>query len=211
MAWILWNLFLAIIPVALAAAAAAIARAICRGASAWLWLLLAPLLIGWLAFLPNSCYLFTEPRHFLAAIDRRGLWDRAHVDPYARAELLMRAAVGLTYTAAGALTFVLSIRPLRGVAREAGIPLIVLEPIFFILISVGVYLGLIRRYNSWDLVARPEEVLAAAVAIPERPRLAVAILLFAFILWLGFTISDIWIDGFAARWDRWTSRRAAPA
>src|SRR5205085_586378 len=73
----LWNLFLAIIPVGLAALAARTVRAIHHGRSGWLWLLLAPLLVAWLAFLPNSCYLFTEQRHLLAAVDRYNLWMRA--------------------------------------------------------------------------------------------------------------------------------------
>jgi len=200
--WIIWNLFLAVIPVGLAALAARIGRALRGGGSAWLWLPLVPLLAVWLVFLPNSCYLFTEPRHFLAAVDRHSLWSRAHGNSDARDELLLRAAVGAMYTAAGALTFALSVRPLRNLARDAGAPLRFLEPLFFLVVSVGVYLGLVRRCNSWDMVTEPGHVLGAVRTMVERPHLLLPVVAFSVVLWAAFTVSDIWIDGFLARWSK---------
>jgi uncharacterized membrane protein len=200
--WILWNLSLAAIPVALGAAAAALGRAWLRRRDGRLWLLLGPLLLLWLVFLPNSCYLFTELRHFLEAIDRQDLWFRAHGDRTAMLELALRAAVGFLYVTAGALTFGLAIRPVRKLAADAGIATGLWSPVFFIVIALGVYLGLVVRLNSWDLFSRAGEVLQTAFSVTDRPRVTFAVVLFGFFLWAAYEVIDIWIDGFALRWSR---------
>jgi uncharacterized membrane protein len=200
--WILWNLFLAAIPVALGAAAAALGRAWRRRRDGWLWLLLGPVLFLWLIFLPNSCYLFTELRHFLEEIDRQDLWFRAQDDPMAKLELALRAMVGFVYVTAGALTFGLAIRPVRKLAEEIGIRTGPWSPVFFILMALGVYLGLVVRFNSWDLFSRPGEVLQTAFSVTDRPRVTFAIVVFGFFLWAVYEVIDIWIDGFALRWSR---------
>jgi uncharacterized membrane protein len=167
-----------------------------------LWLLLGPLLLLWFIFLPNSCYLFTELRHFLEAIDRQDLWFRAHGDRMAMLELALRAAVGFVYVTAGAMTFGLAIRPVRKLAQDAGIATGPWSPVFFILIALGVYLGLVVRFNSWDFFSRAGEVLRTAFSVTDRPRVTFAIVLFGFFLWAAYEVIDIWIDGFALRWSR---------
>jgi uncharacterized membrane protein len=202
--WILWNLFLAALPVGLGPAAAALARRMRQGRDRRLWLLLGPLLFLWLIFLPNSCYLFTELRHFLAAVDRHDLWFRARGDRWALVELLLRGGVGALYTVAGALTFGLAIRPVRQVVRaEGGYPRL-LEGLFFVLVALGVYLGLEVRYNSWDLLTRAGEVLQTVISVFTRPVLASGIVIFGLLLWAVYEVVDIWLDGFALRWARWT-------
>src|SRR5712692_8016700 len=79
--WILWNLFLAVTPVALGYAAAELGRRVTQPRRRWLWFLLGPVLALWLIFLPNSCYLFTEPRHFFMAVEHDALWTRARHEP----------------------------------------------------------------------------------------------------------------------------------
>jgi uncharacterized membrane protein len=201
--WILWNLFLAVVPVVLGAAAAAVGHAMRRRRDGRLWLLLAPLLFLWLIFLPNSCYLFTELRHFMEAISGQDLWFRAHGDRWAMVRLALHAAVGFVYVTAGALTFGLAIRPVRSLAEDAGIPTRLWSPLFFILMALGVYLGLVVRFNSWDLFTRGGEVFRTAFAVAaDRPRLTLAIILFGFFLWATYEVIDIWIDGSIGRWPR---------
>jgi len=203
--WILWNLFLAAIPVALGYAAAGIGRQI-TWRRPWLWLALAPLLALWLIFLPNSCYLFTEPRHLFDAMERYGLWTRARHDPGAAMGLALRAGVALLYSSAGALTFALSIRPIKAWVRSLGFPTAWGVLPFFMLVSLGVYLGLVVRYNSWDLLTRPGKVLETVAKLTDRPLLVATVVLFGLFLWLAYEVCDIWIDGFALRWARWTRR-----
>ena len=75
-------------------------------------------------------------------------------------------------------------------------------PEFFILMALGVYLGLVVRFNSWDMFSRTEEVLRTAFSVTDRPRLTLAIVLFGFFLWAVYEVIDIWMDGFALRWGR---------
>lgn len=204
--WILWNLFLAGIPVALGYTIAGLGREIAWKRRPWLWIVLVPLLALWLIFLPNSCYLFTELRHLFTDIEQYSLWTRARSDPDAALGLALRMGVALLYSTAGALTFALSIRPVKAWMRSIGVPTDWGAVPFYILVSLGVYLGLVMRYNSWDLFTRPGLVLATVANLAHRPLLVAAILLFSLFLWLGYEVYDIWIDGFALRWARWTCR-----
>jgi uncharacterized membrane protein len=206
--WMLWNLFLAVIPVGLAYAAAGLTHLMTRRRAPWLWLAVAPVLALWLIFLPNSCYLFTEPRHLLKAVEHDNLWSRARMDADAALRLTLWTIVAVTYVAAGAVTFALSIRPMKQLVGRAGLSLVVWAMPFFWLLSLGVYLGLIVRYNSWDLLTRPSEVLETTAKLADRPLLLTAILLFGIFLWVVYEVNDIWIDGFSLRWRRWTGRTA---
>ena len=57
---VLWNLFLAVVPVLLAFAIARGVRRERAAGGAVRWLLWGPLALLWLLFLPNSCELLTE-------------------------------------------------------------------------------------------------------------------------------------------------------
>src|SRR5206468_2107892 len=107
------------------------------------------------------------------------------------------------------LTFALAVRPVRQLALARSRAWLLAVPFFFGLVAVGVYLGLVVRYNSWDLLTRPAQVLATASEIADRPRLASAILLLGLTLWVTYELADIWIDGLAHRLSRWR-RVSAP-
>lgn len=203
---IVWNLFLAIIPAALGYAAGALGRRAIQPGSRWLWLLLAPMLALWLIFLPNSCYLFTEARHFLTAVERDALWTRARHEREVAMQLALAGSVAMLYSAVGALTFALSIRPVKAWIRLAGVRTAWCVPPFFLLVSLGVYLGLVVRFNSWDLLTRPGKVLETIAGVADRPLLVGTIVLFAAFLWVVYEVNDIWIDGFSLRWQRWMGR-----
>jgi uncharacterized membrane protein len=204
LSWMLWNLFLAVIPVALGYAAAALGRSLQAQRARWLWIGLAPLLLLWLVFLPNSCYLFTEPVHLLSRVERENLWSRARQEPDAALRLGLWTGVSLVYFAAGAVTFALSIRPMRAWGRSAGLGSLRWTAPFFLLMALGVYLGRVVRLNSWDLFTRPARVLEAVTSLVDRPVLLLALVLFSFFLWLAYEVADIWVDGLGARWQRRT-------
>jgi uncharacterized membrane protein len=209
--WILWNLFLAAIPVVLGYAIAALGRQTAWQRRTWRWVALVPLLALWLIFLPNSCYLFTELRHLFSDIERYNLGTRAHYDPDAAMGLALRVGVALVYSMAGALTFALSIRPVKAWMRSIGVPTDWAAVPFFILVSLGVYLGLVVRYNSWDLLTRPGRVLDTVIRVAHRPLLTAVVVLFGLFLWLAYEVNDIWIDGFALRWARWSASEVTEA
>ena len=131
--FLVWNLFLAWIPLATAGFAAAlpnrpIAQAIC---GAW-----------WLLFFPNAPYLVTDLMH-LSYLGGRLLWF----------DTLMFATFALT----GLVVGYVSLRLMQGiVARYLG----VVGSWGFVvgallLSSYGIYIGRFLRWNSWDLFVSP--------------------------------------------------------
>ena len=198
--WIGVNVVLALVPVLLGGVVAWLGSAMVRKRDWRLWLALAPVLALWLIFLPNTCYLFTEPRHFLGAVDRGQLWLRTNAGDAAALDALTRwGVITVLFVLTGILTFGLAIRPVRRFARQLGVVAWWWSPLFFVLLSLGVYLGLIVRFNSWDLFTRPEVVLRTAVAVTDNPRLTWTILGFGGFLWAAYEVIDIWFDGFLLR------------
>lgn len=134
--FLIWNLFLAWIPMVFAVGFAVVRRR---------WALV-PLGIGWLAFLPNSPYLVTDLVHLG---DGENLWR--HVLQYGFA-----AWTGILL---GVVSMLLVHRRLErdfgalwgwlAVALSVG------------LCAIGVVIGRFQRWNSWDLVTRPDAVVAA--------------------------------------------------
>lgn len=191
-----WNLFLALIPVGLAYAIAYLWRKM--SGRFWLQLTIAILALVWFFFLPNTCYLVTEWRHFLSTVDRNNLWIREQ-DRRAMMLIVAYSVFFLGYSLFGMITFTLAIRPILPLARRIIPRLWIVAVPFYLLMSLGVYLGLVLRYNSWDLLQRPEAVWNSALEALSRPYLATLIILFAVFLWLGYLFFDIWIDGYLLR------------
>lgn len=200
--WIVGNLFLASLPVALAFG---IARGLRRDAAAarplrWgVWL---PLLAVWLLFLPNTCYLLTEWRHYLCDIHDRSvyypIYGRGQYPPAATFSLLSLTAFYLAYTGAGLAAFFLALWPLHRLARQRwGRAAEPARAAVCFLCSLGVFLGLAPRFNSWDVVhpALASAVLSTALQALLRPLLLASVCAFAAILWLLYALFEIGMDG----------------
>jgi uncharacterized membrane protein len=208
-----WNLFLAVIPVVLAFAIARGARRDMQGGRIrWgLWL---PLGLVWLAFLPNSCYLLTEWRHYLETLTQSALFTQARQSRDGRLDFFVVTAFYLIYSGVGLLAFFLALWPLdRLTRRRLGWAGAALRPLIFPLCALGVYLGLMSgRFNSWDLVHphRLAGLLATTGAALHRPALLGLVLAFGAILWLFYAAFDIWMDGLAWRLAHRRARRRHP-
>lgn len=118
-------------------------------------------------------------------------------------ELMTYTLFYLCYSGVGVLTFALAVRPVAAIANRKGLSPVILGIPFFVLISVGVYLGLVLRFNSWDLVYRPDAVWDAAVGLTTRPLLGTFVVGFGGFLWLVYLAADIWIEGLIVRWRQW--------
>ncbi len=205
MIWICGNLFLAWLPVALAAGIAqGLGRDLARSRIRWgLWL---PLLLIWLLFLPNTCYLLTEWRHFLSAIHRNPVYPTIYEQGLYPAgptlALLLLTVFYVFYTGAGLLAFCLAVRPLHRLAQRLWGPVaFVALPVVFLLCALGVSLGLVNRFNSWDFVhpSRALLILAAAGHTLAHPLWLALIVSFASFLWLLYHVFNLGMDGLAAR------------
>jgi uncharacterized membrane protein len=197
-----WNVFLAVIPVFLGLALAAGIRATRSWKWLWIWL---PLALAWLVFLPNTSYLLTGWRHFFSFVEQQDLVLGARQNRGALLQFLFVAGCYLVYCGLGLLTFNLAVRPLERVAREKGVPVTALAAPFFLLVAHGVYLGLVLRFNSWDLALRPATVIDSSLEALRRPELVGLTAGFALFLWLAYLVVDIWLDGLVLRWKRWTA------
>jgi uncharacterized membrane protein len=208
---VIWNLFLAAIPVVLALIVARGVREDVRRDNRVRWWLWAPVLLVWLLFLPNTCYLLTEWRHYLQDLTTSRISFYATRSRDALVSLLVSTGFYIVYSGAGLLSFFLAIWPLERLARaRIGKLLAWAKPLGFFLCSLGVYLGLISRFNTWDLVFRHgkfssdgvKEIFAVMSSSFHSSFTTTLILGFAVILWVLYIGFDIWMDGFAWRMSR---------
>lgn len=168
-AFLVWNLFLAGIPVLFALVAD------------WSWRsgrkVAAVLALGlWLLFFPNAPYLVTDLIH---------LRERPPAPLWFDALILGSAGV------AGLLAGFASLRIVQVLAERRWRPATSWTFVLAVLFAsgFGVYLGRFGRFNSWDVLTRPRELLYDAVAggDPLSSRRAVAVtLLFSGFLIVGY-------------------------
>jgi len=148
--WILWNLFLAFIPLAL---------------SFWLFrrktlkrrsLLWWVTLIVFVAFLPNAPYMLTDIIHLIRGT-RAGyaVWVIA----------LIFIPLHLIAILSGFEAYVMSLINQGNYLKRQGAGQFVLwsEVAAHALCAIGIYLGRFIRFNSWDLVTDPRDVLTITV------------------------------------------------
>lgn len=164
--WILWNLFLAFIPLAL---------------SFWLfrrkkfsrtfvwWMLW----VVFVAFLPNAPYLLTDIIHLIRGT-RAGLsiWVVA----------LVMIPLHLTAILGGFEAYVASLINQGYYLRKQGASrktIWAVELSMHLLCAVGVYIGRFRRFNSWDLVTDPGNVLVTTLDdLTSKQPVAVVVITF---------------------------------
>lgn len=139
--FLLWNLLLAVLPLGFSRALREAVR------QRWAWPALGALGAAWLLFLPNAPYLLTDLVH-LSYSPPVPLW-------YDLALLLSAAGTGV-------LLGYLSLRDVHALVAQArgsvagwSVAMGALG-----LSGVGLYLGRVRRWNSWDVLARPDALLA---------------------------------------------------
>lgn len=151
--WMSWNLMLALVPWALAV---------------WLFRGRRPmrgqgmvLSVVCLAFLPNAAYVLTDvihlPRHVRA-------------EPSDAVVLLRVLPIFGVFMAVGFMAYVDSVRRISAWVREMNWlrrtwPA---EVLLHAVSTVGIYLGRVHRFNSWDLLDRPDDIGATALGALTR-------------------------------------------
>lgn len=172
--WILWNLFLAFIPLALS-------FWLFRrktGARPHLWWLG---LIVYIAFLPNAPYLLTDIIHLIRGI--RGGFSVWVIS-------LVFVPMHILAIMAGFQAYVVSLLNQGQYLRwqGAGRYVVWAELMTHALCAVGIFIGRFRRYNSWDLVSDPTNVLVQTLddLTSKRPLLVIFItfLILTVLYWL---------------------------
>lgn len=199
---VLVNIFLALVPVLLSFVLARGIRRQGRAHGQVTWALWIPLLLVWLAFLPNTCYLLTEWRHYLETVTQTQVYFQAQRNHDATFDLFLETGFYVFYTGTGLLCLFLAVWPLDHLARRRlGRWIWPAQAVVFAVCALGVYLGLVCRFNSWNLL-RADQAHAIVQATGEvfvRPVLLALIGAFGLTLWLLYFLFDIWMDGAQAR------------
>jgi uncharacterized membrane protein len=148
---LVWNLILAWIPYLASILADGLHR---RRPGQWWWLVLPGVL--WLLFFPNAPYLLTDFFHL----------EPRYGSPYWYDMLLL-----VVFSFTGIYLAVASLRTMqRLVSDYAGYIVGWVFAIFALILGgVGIYLGRFGRWNSWDMLTKPELILADLLAPMTDP------------------------------------------
>jgi uncharacterized membrane protein len=182
--WMAWNLFLALIPALLARR---LFRSDASRGPGW-WLGAAM----FVAFLPNAAYVLTDVVHLpadLRAASGSGSMTLAVLAAYAAFAGIGFAAYAYSVLRLIAYLRAQGLRPPGLFAAELGL---------HFLVTIGVILGRVFRFNSWDLLARPGEVLET-LRLPETER-GVAIVGFLLVTLTVGTLLARTLARFGGRW-----------
>jgi uncharacterized membrane protein len=191
-----WNIFLALIPVLIAWILIFRVRKHRREGTTISKAFAVPMLLVWVAFLPNTCYLLTEWRHYLEALTQRPmLYTAARHSAHFMFNFLLMTAFYAAYSGTGIVCYFLAIWPIDRWLH----PTRFIKGAFFFLCSLGVYLGLIRRWNSWDFAHHPLRIFHDAGSALSSLPLALLIIGFAAALWSLYFVFGLTVDGLRQR------------
>ncbi|MEK8127642.1 DUF1361 domain-containing protein [Paenibacillus filicis] len=116
--------------------------------------------LGWLFFLPNSAYLFTELLHLFRYLEPQGdakFW--MHIDFWYSLTIAFTAAlIGLLLS----VYTVYQMKEWLCVAAHRAIGWLCAGGAF-LLSALGVYIGRFNRWNSWDILDQPHVIVQELV------------------------------------------------
>ncbi|WP_188373897.1 DUF1361 domain-containing protein [Winogradskyella haliclonae] len=121
----------------------------------------------WLLFLPNSPYIITDLLH-LRISNSQMLW--------------LDILVILSFAATGLLLFFLSLNDMKLLLsyhfKKLHVKYLITGIIF--LSAFGVYLGRFLRYNSWEILSQPQQLISDIIDMVVYPRANQEVWLFTF-------------------------------
>lgn len=146
--FLIWNVFLAIIPYAITMYLNTKQNHNKLKLSFWF--------IVWLAFLPNAPYIVT---------------DLIHIRIGNKALLWVDILVVLSFALSGLLLFFLSILDMQDIISKnfRRIPFDKVTTLILFLCGFGVYLGRFLRYNSWEILSQPHILITDVINILLSP------------------------------------------
>lgn len=169
--FLVWNIFLAIIPYTITIYLSSKPRINKFKLGIWF--------LGWLAFLPNAPYIITDLIH-LRFGNHPLLW--------------LDILVVLSFALAGLLLFYLSLLDMQKImtTKFSNIPTRTITFGILFLCGFGVYLGRFLRYNSWEIISNPKILMSDIIHIILSPFQHSEAWLFT-ICFGGFLVVGYWI------------------
>ncbi|NRD20724.1 DUF1361 domain-containing protein [Winogradskyella eckloniae] len=146
--FLIWNVFLAIIPYA-------ITMYLSTKKNVSKLTLVFGFLV-WLAFLPNAPYIVTDLIHIRAG-NNAFLW--------------LDILVVLSFALSGLLLFYLSVIDMQNLvaSKFEKLPIKTITAVILFLCGFGVYLGRFLRYNSWEIISGPHILFKDIINIIIAP------------------------------------------
>ena len=162
-----WNLFLALIPWW-------ISNYLKQNKS--LQLKHVPLLGIWLLFIPNSPYILT---------------DLFHLRPRPHLPLWFDLVLVLSFALIGMIVFLKSLKDMLSILKAYISPMLftLVTPVIFWLISFGLYLGRYLRFNSWNVVNHPFQLVRQSFDILFEKDTIGFTLIFSVFMWFLYYIT----------------------
>ena len=191
--WMTWNTALALAPWVLALVL--FPKTGRTGLPRWAWF---AGLAAWLLLIPNAAYVLTDVVHLPGAVRR---------EPSDAVVLLVVFPLYAAYFALGFTAYADALRRLRryvvgqGWLRH-GWPA---ELAVHASSAVGIYLGRIHRFNSWDVARQPLPLLESLARGATRPTAVAAIVLTFCVLACAQAITNPFLD----RWSPVVRRSAS--
>jgi uncharacterized membrane protein len=148
---LIWNLFLAWLPYLFCLGVAAIHQA----RPSWWWAMIVPAVL-WVVFLPNALYIVTDLIH-LKTQEVIPLWYDAGL-------LSITAWTGLFLAVVSLYTMQKIVHSYTGKLAGWGFSLLIIGSSGY-----GVYLGRFLRWNSWDLLNEPLEIISDSLSPLANP------------------------------------------
>lgn len=159
-----------------------------RSAGWWLGL------VVFIAFLPNAPYLLTDIIHLIRAT------TRGQISPWIL--VLLIAPIHIVAILLGMEAYVISLMNQGYYLKYYGARRYILtgELLVHALCAVGIYLGRFVRFNSWDLVTDPGNVLITTVDTLTAKRPVVVIVVIFVVLTVSYWIMKQLTIGVRMRW-----------
>jgi uncharacterized membrane protein len=167
--WLLWNLFLAWLPLF----SALVAYNLDKSRLRLKWLMVICCALIWLLFFPNAPYLVT---------------DLIHLKPKPEAPFWFDLILLVAFAWTGCLLGFVSLSLMQEVVRKAvgRVAGWLFAAAVLVLSSFGIYLGRFLRLNSWDALSNPLRILADISAPILHPRSHVQSLAFSLLFAVFF-------------------------
>lgn len=154
--FIIWNLFLLLVPYFLYLALSAL-ESRTRLKSIFYKLIALFIAVLWLLFIPNTAYVMVDVRHISTFCNE--LVYKNCIDN------VWQILFFFTYGLIGWLGYVYIIRKMKGLLSKIYSSSVgnIFNIIIIPLISLGVLLGLVERWNSWEVLNMPLNIIQDAL------------------------------------------------
>ncbi len=175
---LIWNLFLAWIPFVLAYVAYAFSWR-----RAWLFLILPITAVMWLLFFPNAPYILTDLQHLASESSGAPLW--------------YDVIVLIWFSWTGTLLGVVSLYLMHDIVQRTFGR--ITGWVFILVVSsassFGVYLGRFVRFNSWDILNDPKEIVMTILGLAIDPSLRLGAFLLLYTIFFLFVYLTLYSFG----------------